>query len=548
METYVADRILPVACHLTVAELRPWGLRRFWSAEAGIFLCVWLALVCCGRTELFRDPGVFWHTAAGQRMLDRGEIVRSDPFSFVVPGKHWVEYEWLADCGMALLYRASGWDGLLLVTATLLAAVYAGIAARLLRAGLQLLPTMLVVGLALAASSQNFHARPLVITLALQAWLFARLVDVEAGRRPLRSLAWVVPVLVLWQNCHGGVLAGFGTLGLVLLGWCASKLWDAGGGRSGELQECHASEPARGPTGRWRDVAVLGAILAASALGLLLNPYGLDMPRSWAKILALPLGQLIQEHAPLDPRQPYGMLAVLLGVGYLVALAGVWPRRFRITWLMPLVWFVLAGQRVRNAPLAAVVTVIALADLLPHTRWAQWLAAHDMFQRRVTRGPRRSASEFFSRVTLPAMAVLLAVAVQLCGLRLPLIGQGWVQLDPARWPVALLPELHAIEGPAGMQQRRIYNDMLFGGFLIFHVPRLQVFIDDRCEHYGRDFLLAYDRLRREDPAQLDVLRRQYHFDFALVASGSPVDRYLDGDHRWRLVRRSGPAALWRATD
>ena len=505
------------------AKQRPWGLGRLWSAEAGIFLAVWLALLFFGRTELFRDPGTFWHTATGQRILDRGEIVSADPYSFTLPGRRWVESEWLADCGMAILYRFSGWDGLLLATATLLAGVYAWIASRLLRAGLQILPTLLIVGLALAASSHNFHARPLLITLALQGWVFARLVDVEAGRKPLGSLAWFVPAFAVWANCHGGVLAGIGTSGLAFAGWCLS---------------CSA------PVRRGRDVLLLGAILAASLASVLLNPYGLEMPQSWAKVMSLPLPQLIQEHAPLDLRQPSGMLAAILAVSYLLVLAGIWPRRPRVTWLLPLVWFVLAAQRVRNAPLAAIVTAIALADLLPHTRWARWLAAHGLLT--IDGAPRPATGHCTRRLALPVVAVVLAAVVQLAGLHLPLLGRGWVQLDPARWPVALLPELRAIESSATQPGPRIFNDMLFGGFLIFHTPRLPIFIDDRCEYYGRDFLLAYDRAQREEPEQLDIWRRQYHFDFALVQRGSPLDRYLDSNDQWMLLRRAGPAALWKA--
>jgi hypothetical protein len=361
-------------------------------------------------------------------------------------------------------------------------------------------------------------------------------------------------VFALWGNCHGGVLAGIGTAGLVFAGW--------------RLTQCS-------PVRHGRDVLLLGAILAASLASVLLNPYGLDMPRSWANVLSLPLPHLIQEHAPLDLRQPSAMLAVMLAASYLLVLAGVWPRRPRATWFLPLVWFVLAALRVRNAPLAAIVTVIALADLLPQTRWARWLAGHGMltidasdargrpchncgpvvkklFQiYELTPDPSPARGEgslgtASKHIAWPAMAVCLAAMVQLAGLHLPLVGRGWVQLDPARWPVTLLSELRAIESQAARPAPRIFNDMLFGGFLIFHTPRLPIFIDDRCEHYGRDFLLAYDRARRENPGQLDAWRRQYRFDFALVESGSPLDHYLDGNDHWTLIRRSGPAALWKA--
>ena len=35
---------------------------------------------------MLRDPGTFWHVAAGERMLASGRIARDDPFSFTPRG------------------------------------------------------------------------------------------------------------------------------------------------------------------------------------------------------------------------------------------------------------------------------------------------------------------------------------------------------------------------------------------------------------------------------------------------------------------------------
>ena len=61
-------------------------------------------------------------------------------------------------------------------------------------------------------------------------------------------------------------------------------------------------------------------------------------------------------------------------------------------------------------------------------------------------------------------------------------------------------------------------------------------------------VLALDRAERDDPARLDAWQRQYRFAYALVRNGSPFDGYLDRKAGWRLVRRSGPAALYRLVD
>ena len=161
-----------------------------------LFLAIWLSLLLVGRSAMLRDPGSFWHVATGQKILASGSVPRVDPFSFTRADQPWVADQWLAECGMAAVHRVAGWDGLLLIAATILAATYAWLAARLLRGGLHWLPTALLLALALLAGSPQFHVRPLVLTIGLLGATFAVLVDVDAGRRGCRQLWWLVPLFV----------------------------------------------------------------------------------------------------------------------------------------------------------------------------------------------------------------------------------------------------------------------------------------------------------------------------------------------------------------
>ncbi len=490
-------------------------------AESVLFVVIWLFLLSAGRSAMFRDPGSFWHAAAGEKMLATGEVLRADPYSFTFAGRPWICDQWLAECIMAAVRRAADWDGLLLLTASLLAAVYTWIGARLLRAGLHWLPVGLLLAWILLLGAPQFHVRPLVATIALLSVAFAWLVDVEAGRKRIGQLWWLVPLFALWANLHPGALGGMGTVALCAVGWCVAG-W--------------LGRPS--PVRRWTDVVQLGALCAALAAAALINPYGLDMPRQWLQTLAMPLPSLIDEHVPLDWASPNGAATVLLVAGYVAVLGATLPRGPRVAWLLPLVWFVLTVQRVRNGSLFGVTAAIALADMLPCSRVGRWL------ERRAMLGPPRSAAGWPAAM-LPLVLVGAAAAVQCAGVRIPLVGRGWAQFDAARWPVALLPQLDAIHRQSE-DGTPIFNDLNFGGFLIDHAPRLRVFVDDRCALYGGEFLTRYDLARREDPAQIERWRRQYGFRFALVESGGRFDRYLAGSEAWRLVARTPPAALYQS--
>ncbi|MGO9469394.1 MAG: hypothetical protein ACLQIB_08525 [Isosphaeraceae bacterium] len=504
-------------------------IKKYWCAETGIFLGLWLGLMVFGRSQLFRDPGTLWHVVVGQRILSSGRFPTTDALSFTHAGRAWIARQWLAECTMALIHQVSRLDGLLLAAATLLAGLYTWAAHRLITAGTHWLLALLLVALALGASAFHFHPRPHLATLVLLGWVFALLCDFEAGRIPLARLTWVIPLFLVWVNAHDGVLGGIATMGLTVAGW--GLAWGLGWA---------------GPIAGKRQLVWLAILVVLCGLTIVVNPYGLEAPRAWLALVGSPvLPRLIDEHGPLLARST-GPMILPMAVVYAVILLGVRPLRLRVTWLIPLVWLGLAFTRIRHGPLFAITALVVLPDLFPRTCWAAWLvrAGSDLYRPPPPDPAPRPARFDLRPAVIPLGVVLTAVVLQLAGVHVPVIGCGWATLDRRYWPVDLLPELRAYERehPDGTP---VFNEMLFGGFLIYHTPGLRVFIDDRCEIYGDDGLLAYAEAIEHDPAQVDRWAREFGFDLALTATGSSFDRYLRQARGWGLVRQTEAASLYR---
>jgi len=515
-------------------------------AAVVLFLVLWMGLWIAGRSAMLQDPGSFWHLVGGQKILAAGQVPRVDSFSFTAAGRPWIDDQWLAECGMAAVYEIAGWDALLLASVSLLAGLYAWIGVRMFRAGLHPLLLGVLLALALLAGSPQFHVRPVILSIVLLAVVDAWLVDVEAGRAPFRRLWLLVPLFILWTNLHGGALGGWCTVALCAAGWCipvgqvcnpphvVGQVYNLPHVVGQVYNLPWERQVANLPHTAWKFI-LLVALLAAT---MLVNPYGWDVPRHWLTTISMPLSSLIVEHAPLDWTEPVGWATGVLAAVYLAALIGIWPERPRIAWLLPLVWFLLACQRVRHAPLFAVTAALGLADMLPYSRVGGWLARRGLL---ASERPRCGWPAW----GVPAALVAAALAIQAAGLRVPVVGRGWARFDANRWPVALLPELEAVNRNSA-DGAPIFNDMNLGGFLIYHAPRLRVFIDDRCALYGTEFLKAYDRARREDPARIELWRREYGFSHALVVPGGGFDEYLARAEGWTLVDRAPSAALYRA--
>jgi hypothetical protein len=504
-------------------------LRRYWRPQTFIFLSLWLALMVTGRSRFFLDPGALWHVVVGRDILSRGELPHADSFSFTFAGEPWIAQQWLGECALALLHQVGGLDTVLLATATLLACLYTWLGHRLLRAGMHPLIAGLIVALAVLASAYHFHPRPHVLNIVLLGWTFARLCDFEAGRTSLWSLFWLVPLYALWANVHGGMVGGVATLAAAAAGWGLAK-WV---GRET-------------PVAGYRQLLGLGALVLACGLTALLNPYGLDLPRVWFELMGSPLlPRIMEEHGPLLTAGPVAGAVVLFALVYLAALLGVPPRKVRVTWLLPLVWFALTWTRIRHGPLFVITAALALGEMYPSIRWREWLARKGSVTLRLgTADPDPPGGYAWRPALLPALLVLAAFTLQAAAVPAPVLGRGWARLEPTASPVELLPELRAYEkaSPPGTP---IFNDMFFGGFLIYFTPDLKVFVDDRCELYGDRWLGQYAEAYYHHPERVEEWAREYGFDRALVIPASAFDRYLQTAGGWSEVRRTRGAVLYR---
>ena len=201
---------------------------------------------------------------------------------------------------------------------------------------------------------------------------------------------------------------------------------------------------------------------------------------------------------------------------------------------------------------------IALAEILPHVRWGRWLAARGsvLFQIQPPLPAGEARRWRWQPYLFPVSLVLTAALLQIANIRAPLLGRGGVELDRAYWPMDLLPELRRHERDH-RDGTPIFNDMLFGGFLIYHTPGYRVFIDDRCELFGDEFLTHYVQAKAwlelglydhpsEPFAEWQV--KYGAFDLALVQTGEAFDVALSQLPAWEVVRRTETATLYKKAD
>jgi hypothetical protein len=535
-------------------------VKRLFRPETLFFLVIWIVLLLAFRERGFYDPGSLWHIKVGEIILNQG-MPHTDPFSYTFEGRAWVPQQWGAEVLMAVTHKIGGLDAMLLAFATLVATLYTLIFRRAMQAGMGPILAGLTVVVCLSVGAFHYFVRPHMFTIGFLGWTMISIVDFERGRCSAWRLVGLIPLFILWTNLHGGVLGGTMSLGLAVAGWgvlfLKTRVWkthpESQNVDNYSLKVNAELADSLTPIRSWRTAFLLIGIVAACGLTPFINPHGMEMIRIWQRIVASKvLPAVVHEHMPLDPSEPLGMAVIGLGAFYLILLLGTLPRLPHVSWLIPLVWFALSFKGIRQGPLFAITAAVAIADLWPHTIWHRLLVKYG--DGSLARSPDFSSRPVLTPFAIPALAILTALCLEITHTPAPLVGYGWVRFDPDFVPIDLNGpvEEYVAHVPVGT---RVFNDANLGGYLIYHAPSLKIFMDDRCELYGDDWIKSYSDALGLPPAELGRVfegwATEYHFDRALVRTNPPekekpsIERYLlSNPQHWREVARGRRAVMF----
>jgi hypothetical protein len=398
-----------------------------------------------------------YHLRAGGEFLDTGRITTVDTYTFTVAGEAWFNQQWVAQAVLALVHRLTGWEGLAVLRAVLVGAIFALVLWAARRSGATPRQAALLTLAAFTVSIGALALRPQLFGLLL----FAAAVALVADRRRHPGRLWLlVPLTALWANVHGSFFLGPAIAGIA---------W---------LEDLHDRDP-----GARRSFAI--GILATVAT--LANPYFLGV---WGYALGLSTSPLIAnsitEWQPTSIRTPLGALFFASALAIVVLLA----RRSRVTPWPTLLWlgalFALGVYAQRGMAWWPIAAVVAAAGLIEHP------AVESV---RVER--RRRLNDVLAGMLVVALLALLP------WWKAPDAETGRAGLVSYA-PSALTTELRALAGP----DDRLLAPQPWGSWLEHAVPGLPVFVDSRFELFGEDVWDEYVGLVNLREGWQDLLDRR----------------------------------------
>jgi hypothetical protein len=451
------------------------GLLPLW---VGVFI---YALFVLGGNRLLIDPDTMWQITVGQWILDHGAVPETDVYSFTMRGQPWISTQWLAQVLYAKAYAVAGWSGPVVLAASAIAATFA-LLAKFLSRRLSESTMLAFVAAALALTVPHMLARPHVLALPVMvAWVGGLIAAADRREAPT---FWLLPLMALWANLHGGFV-----FGLVLI---APVALDAMLSADVKLRASLAL--------RWAAFAVLALVASCC------TPYGWNSLLASRKILALGDAlPLIMEWRSAD-FSSVGVfeICLLLGIG-LALFRGVKLPPLRIVLLLGLLHMALAQGRSTEI-LALVAPLVLAAPLARQFGGAE--VAHPA-------QPTRSALVAGIAIVLVAGTVAYASVHRF-------------EPHTRGSPVAAVAALKKLN------LTRVFNDYDFGGYLIAN--GVATFIDGRTELFGEKFFVDHNAASGlMEPENLFRLLDAYKIEATLMRTQSAATKLLDHMDGWQKV-------------
>jgi len=495
----------------------PAGPARGWFLACAAALAT--AAAAATFTQVFNFD-IFWHLAAGEWMLEHGQVLGTDPFS-IDPDPRWVNVHWLFQVIAAWLGSLGGFGALSILKAVLAAATML-VFARALRKDVPAAWLVVCGLLCIAVIETRFRVRPEAFTILFLTVTVATVEHVRRGGRT-RWLWLLPPVMLAWVNLHGLYVLGPAMFWAAALGaWLDRRV---GREVAGNLASVRAFVP-----------------LAAATAACFVTPWPLDAAAQplllWSRIsgerAAFSLG--VSEFLPTW-QSPYDLVLAAAIVAGAAAACLLNVRRAPIGHALWLVGFgVLAALARRNVALAGPVCGYLLA-----LHGGAFLRRH---------AGRRSA----------ALAPLAAIgAMGLAGVLTVGCATEWLfrlrgadrrsgpGLYRAHYPIDAARRLGQLDAPGGVFCEN-WGD---AGAFIYHSRPRRVWMDGRLEAHPLERYLSQGRLQQalRTPAGADkvALHGELRFFFVRALSRDHLVA-LSASRRFRLLLLDDVGAVFARTD
>jgi hypothetical protein len=450
------------------------------------------------------DSDTWWHLKVGDWIVENAALPHLGILSRTAAQRPWVAYSWGYE---VLLSKAYAWFGLIGI-GTFGTLLTVGVAAAsywmLRRLSGRFWVSCILAAITCAAFLFNGAPRPVFFSYILFCIVLSLLFESQRTGR-VQILYWLPLVFLLWANLHIQFIYGLFTVGLFVAAQLALEL---------SYKLGWSSEYVVGPSLPARPLLVVfAACVCATLTGPnLYHPYLVVLAYMKAKFAY----QVIMELQPLPFRLLSNFVELFLAAGSFYAIG--WRKRIDVFKLSLLVVAgVVSFRTMRDAWFICLVAAACIAD----------------FPAAATE---RDAGESLRELAIVAVTVVLIMITAAPSTNFN--ARGLDRAISADYPVNAINFLrrNSFSGP-------LYNNLNWGGFLMWYLPELPVAIDGRNDLYGDDLDSVFYHSESAFPSyKTDPYLKES--GLVVLQSKLPLAKVLTIDPRFRLIYRDEVATVF----
>ncbi|MBI1911337.1 MAG: tetratricopeptide repeat protein [Deltaproteobacteria bacterium] len=453
------------------------------------------------------DSDIFWALKSGEWIFSNLKVPATDPFSYTFGGKPWVDFTW----GFQVLVYSffnylGGWNGLFIfqVILTSLTFLFIYLNLRLLTSNRTWLNITFLFLVYVCAHSRLF-IRPHLFEYFFVS-LYLLLLTLYEKKGSSLYLYLMLPLQVLWVNIHSSAI-----LGIFIAGsYAAGKIID-------EL---------RSDGFKIKGSSSINALIFMPALlpiVSLINPYGL-------KLVVFPF-----IHHGIDNADAIKHIGEWLKPNLKELFFFFYPFPLDHFAFVLLFTAVVISLALNFRKLKARYIFLLAAALYMATSHTRWIALFAFFAAPIAAAnicsyleSKVCSEKFLSRSAL-ALSVFMAIVMGIVFSTGHLRDNFGIGKREGVFPEGTVAFMKK-EGIKG----NIYNEYIFGGYLIHEYPEVKVFIDGRTPTVYSPYFFWMTRLA-EDPAHWKKMVKEYDIKMALIKIDSKFCGQLRSSREWAPV-------------
>lgn len=439
-----------------------------------------LILILSKIKRLIVDGDTFWAIKVGEWISLNREFPMFDSFSWTANGNSWVAHEWLFDLLIYKFHAALGYYGVALFVSIGTFFVLFFLWKLYSEDNKNPVLTLVIFTIVVFMIRLAMSARPHIFGYVFFIYFFYVLYT-------KRKLLWtLIPVTIVWANMHGSVILGIAMVSLQLIYEITFNYVDK--------KKLHFDKN-------------MLSVFFLVPLSSLINPYEIELWKASLLQITHEMNKQINEWKPPDFSDPGWLILYLtiILITVFVSLSNkgiVDKKKFYLLSIYLLGTFYEAITGIRYFPYLAVCWGLFVLTLLPN----------ELFSDRT----------WHKKIILVFSALLIIVALNIRDLPATVEEA----IDKSKWP---------LEAVKYLENKRIYNDYMWGGYLIY--KDIPVFIDGRADVYWKNSDVFQDQLDisrlKKDPMEMFD---KYKVEQVIIPIDKPLDIYL---------KRAGAIEIYR---